>query len=739
MAGRFRTDRLFLIAVGVCLGAAGAVYYVLEHAAKLNLQVETDRILLAFLAVLMTLLGLSLFLLLLRNLIKLLVERRRKILGSRLRTKLVFIFLVLVLIPSVVLFYAAVNLVQNVNESLFTAPLEELVEGSKAIVDRFNANLRESCARNAARVAGEIAAGGLLDSSRSGELASRTPEWLREGGLDFVELYDRSGSKVLYSAIAPAPRRSRAVPDAELLGQSEEFLRKVAESGQGADRLDRLSSGQRASAVAPIRAPTGGAGGGLVVVGRYISPEIGKRSEIIDEAFKDYRRSQRQRPDIKRVYILLFATLTLLVLFAATWTGFYLARQITVPIQALVEGTQALTAGALDHRVEARAGDEIGFLIDSFNRMAEEMQSSRQAIESSRSQLESSNAELEERRQYIEQLLESVPAGVISLSADGLIETMNRAAYSILGLSAGRPRSGLSPAEAFQGEDLAFLVDEMESLPAAEAVSHVREIQIRVEGRIANLAATFSARRDPAGRYQGALIVLEDLTPVIRSQRTAAWREVARRLAHEIKNPLTPIQLSAQRILKKYQEGSEDYPRIVEDAVVTIVGEVGALKLLVDEFSRFARMPAVAPVPADPNAVVDSALMLYDGIQPGIAFRRELDPSAPKILLDADQIKRALVNLLDNAIAAMEGRGTITLSTRYVPGERVLRIEVADDGPGISAEDKEKLFVPYFSTKKRGTGLGLAIVNRIVSDHNGFIRVEDNRPKGARFVIDLPA
>jgi len=232
---------------------------------------------------------------------------------------------------------------------------------------------------------------------------------------------------------------------------------------------------------------------------------------------------------------------------------------------------------------------------------------------------------------------------------------------------------------------------------------------------------------------------MEDLTSLIRAQRTTAWSEVARRIAHEIKNPLTPIQLSAQRILKKRREGAEDFGRVAEESANAIVKEVGTLKDLVDEFSRFARMPAVKPVANDPNAIVEAALSLYDGIQPGIRFRRDLQPTMPQALIDADQMKRVLINLIENASAAMDGQGTITMRTRSVPEDRIVRIVVEDDGPGIPPENKERLFLPYFSTKKRGTGLGLAIANRIVSDHNGYIRVEDNSPRGARFVIELPA
>jgi two-component system nitrogen regulation sensor histidine kinase NtrY len=742
MGFRFRSDRLIPLTIGLFLGAAVAVYYVLEHAESLNLQLEADRVLLAGLALVMALVVLGLVAVLIRNLIKLLVERRKGVLGSRFRTKLVFIFLGLVLVPSIALFYAATNLIRNVNENLFAEPLEAMTSDSKSLLDAFTQIQRRDCARFAARIAEEVGERRLLDSDRTLELEARSGAWLLENGLDFVALHRSGGSGEAgprFVRVAPPGETPRLASDDELVRVPEEFLERVLDEGAPHHRLDRLGSAQKASAAAPVRSWASAQIVGVVVVGRYIEPETAQAAERINGAFKEYRKALKKRPELERVYLLLFATLAALVLFAATWTGLYLARQITVPIQALAEGTLAISSGNLEHRVTARAADEIGYLIDSFNRMTDELRSNREAIDSSRRQLESSNRELEERRQYIEQLLEHVPAGVLSLDAEGRITTMNRAAHRLLALDPARPRTGLTPRDVFLDETLRPLVHAIEDLPKNEAVSQVREVELLIEGRPVHLAVNLSTRRDAGGRLQGALVVIEDLTPLFRAQRTAAWREVARRIAHEIKNPLTPIQLSAERILKTFREGAQDYPRIVKEGVSTIVGEVGTLKTLVDEFSRFARMPGVSPAPTDPNAVVESAAALYDGIHPGVTLVKDLEPGLPPASLDAAQLKRALVNLIDNAIAAMEGTGTIALRTRLLPEERILRIEVADDGPGIAAEDKERLFVPYFSTKKRGTGLGLAIVNRIVSDHSGFIRVEDNRPKGARFVIDLPA
>ena len=744
---RQRSDRFIIAAIGLVLLAAGAVYYVLRHASELKLNLETDRIVLGVLVIIMSLLVVALLFLLLRNLIKLLVERRHQVLGSRFRTKLVFIFLIIVLLPSLALFWAAANLILDVNENLFVEPGEQITSDSKKIVDAYNHLERVDGARFGEIFAAQVTEYRLLEPGHLRMLETRAADYARANGLDLIDVYASGHDEPVSSwkrtidgkpPLPPAASDPRGTAFLSLRQSGLDAMRG-RETTHRLYRIDQEGTWQRVSAAAPIRngSPFGEIAG-AVVVARYIPPDLAGRTSAIDREFREYRNSLKDRPNLQRIYILLFAILTLLVTFAATWTGLYLARQITVPIQALAEGTREISAGNLDYRVTAEASDEIGFLIQSFNRMTQELRSSRQAIDASRSELEESYQQLEERRRYIEQLLENVPAAVISLDERGRVTTMNRAAYRILRLDPARHAAGLRAAEVFDREELRPLVNEIEDLPLGEAPAHVQEFEFSAQGRPVHLAANLVARRDAEGRFQGALIVMEDLTPLIRAQRTAAWREVARRIAHEIKNPLTPIQLSAQRILKKFREGDPDFPKVVDEGIHTIVDEVTMLKSMVDEFSRFARMPAVSPVASDPVEVLDSALKLYEAIPPGIRFLREFQTPLPAVRLDRDQMKRALTNLIDNAIAAMEGSGTVTLRAHLIEQDQILRIEVEDDGPGIEPENKERLFVPYFSTKKRGTGLGLAIVNRIVSDHNGFIRVEDNLPRGTRFVIDLP-
>jgi two-component system nitrogen regulation sensor histidine kinase NtrY len=430
---------------------------------------------------------------------------------------------------------------------------------------------------------------------------------------------------------------------------------------------------------------------------------------------------------------------TLLILFSVTWIGLYLSKRITVPIQMLAAGTREISSGNLDYRVKVQAGDELGILVDSFNTMTQELSANRGTIERRNLELRDSNLALEERRRYIETLLENITTGVISLDGQGRITTMNRAAHRILGVPRRAGVPGATISELLEGRaDLPPFGEAIGRVQTQAERSLERELQFAVEGRTVTAAAHLSALEDVQGGYLGMLIVLEDLTHLIKAQRVAAWREVARRIAHEIKNPLTPIQLSAERMLKNWREQNPRLGEIVEEGSATIVREVQSLKSLVDAFTRFAQEPRVQPVPVALDNVIDDALAHFSGRNQELQIVRRSQPETPQVNVDPEQMRRVFINLIDNAVEAMQGRGQVVIGTRFLKRPQMVRIEVSDPGPGISAEDRDKLFLPYFSTKPRGTGLGLAIVNRIISDHHGAIRVRDNPPHGTTFVIDLP-
>ncbi|HMC81632.1 MAG TPA: ATP-binding protein [Candidatus Polarisedimenticolia bacterium] len=727
---RIRTDRLVVFGLVSLLVLFLVGYLLVRRAQDFSWPYITNSVLLSFLGITNVILILTLLSVLIRNLIKVLSERRRNILGSRFKTKLVFTMLALWFIPCGIIFWAALHAIRGSVDRWFSSPVDRITSYSQEVVDAFFSEEKRRAAEAARRMRNRIEALRLLEAGKGEEIHRELERMLREERVQIVSLYRAEEEPLtVVDPEVPRPGDLDAIP-AQVLAR--------ALSGESFQWMSRLGSGLVVRCGEPLQ-DAGGRLKPIIVAGYYIPKDLTLLTTRINAYNERYRQDKAQRGAIKNVYIFAFAFITLLVLFSVTWIGLYLARGVTEPIGMLAEGTREISSGNLDFQVQVRARDELGILVESFNRMTAELKSSKSTIERSNRDLLRSNQELEERRRYIEALLESIPTGVISLDTEGRVTTLNRAASRILALERGVESIGRLYQEVLSSPRLTNLAEAVERRRGPGDLTPGREMTLDVEGNPLTVAVSFSVLADGRGEAPGLLIVLEDLTPLMRAQRVAAWREVARRLAHEIKNPLTPIQLSAERILKKFREKSAELPEALEQGTQTIVREVSILKALVDEFSRFARLPAVNPVPCDLNELLDLTVALYDGIDGKIRFEKRYDAGLPRVLLDPEQMRRVFVNLIDNAREAMGGEGTITLSTAYHPEVDALRIEVADEGPGIQPEDRSRLFVPYFSTKKKGTGLGLAIVNRIISDHNGYIRAEGNRPKGARFVMDLPA
>jgi two-component system nitrogen regulation sensor histidine kinase NtrY len=427
--------------------------------------------------------------------------------------------------------------------------------------------------------------------------------------------------------------------------------------------------------------------------------------------------------------------MTLVIVFSVTWFGLYLARGITVPIQLLAEGTREVAAGNLAYRVTAQADDEVGILVQSFNKMTEDLASSKAQLERAYTDLQAKHAELIERRRYTDTVVEAVATGVLSADSAGIVTTVNRAAAGMLGVEPSRA-VGRPYATAFAAPHYADLVALMQRLERLREGSLERELRLAREGRSLTLVASATTLAGPGGEHLGVVVVLDDLTELLAAQRLAAWREVAQRIAHEIKNPLTPIQLSAQRLRRRLGARLGDDGGLLEECTGTIIGEVEGLRRLVDEFSRFARMPSLAPRPTDLGRLVEGVAALFAEAHPGVAVRTDAAADLPVLEADGEQLKRALLNLLDNAAAA--GAREVRLEAGHLPAAGRVRVVVADDGPGIPPDLRERVFQPYFSTKATGMGLGLPIVYQIVADHGGQIRIEDGSPRGTRFVLELP-
>ena len=465
--------------------------------------------------------------------------------------------------------------------------------------------------------------------------------------------------------------------------------------------------------------------GELVLVSR-MPIDLGTKQREIERHVREYDELATGRKATRRAYLLLLALITVFILFVAVWIALFLARQVNVPITALLEAASEVRRGNLSHRVKVHAVDELGSLVQSFNDMTRDLETSRR--------------ELESRQRFIEAILENTPTGVISISSNGRIQIVNRALSRIFSpdrIKVATELRDLFPPE-YAGE-LQYLMNRARRTGVASG-----QYDFTVEQRSKHLSVTVSALDE--GVTSGFVVVLEDTTDLLRAEKAAAWREVARRIAHEMKNPLTPISLCSQRIARQLDKAadsdgrlSEDVARILKECSGTISQEVESVQTLVNEFSQFARFPAAQPEPADLNEVVESGLAVFEGRLEGIQVTKELADDLPAVNLDREQFKRVVVNLVDNSAEAMGD----ALSKRLYIGTRVagadtVELVVADTGCGISEEDKERLFLPYFSTKDRGTGLGLAIASHIVSEHGAQIRVEDNFPVGARFTVDIP-
>jgi len=475
----------------------------------------------------------------------------------------------------------------------------------------------------------------------------------------------------------------------------------------------------------------------------FVPQSLVSRVTQISTAFEDYKQLSALKNPIKFSYLVTLSLVTLLIIFSATSFGLFLAKGITEPVQKLVEGTQTIVKGNLDFAIPKTSGDEVGTLVDSFNQMTQDLKFSKGQVEKAHAELSKSNLELDQRRRYMEVVLRDVGTGVISLDSAGRVRTINRSAERILGIHAGQVL-GKEYTELLQGESLQLAHDLVRAVNRAENHSITRQIKLRVRNDLLTLLVKVAMLRDEEERYLGMVVVLDDLTQLQKAQRAEAWREVARRIADEIKNPLTPIQLSAQRLRKRYLNQFGQNGAIFDECTQTIITQVEELKNLVNEFSSFARMPAAQPMPNNLNEIIREAMVLYVEGHKNIRFEFKPDEKVPVFNLDKEQIKRVIVNLLDNAVAAVDvvagkdGEGQITIDTQLDPLMNLARIEVADNGCGVSPEDKPLLFEPYFSTKPSGTGLGLAIVNTIVSDHHGYARVRDNVPRGTRLIIELP-
>jgi two-component system, NtrC family, nitrogen regulation sensor histidine kinase NtrY len=658
-----------------------------------------------------------------RNLLKLYAERRQGVAGSKFRTRLVVVSLLLSFLPVIAMFWFSYGLMNRSIDKWFSQPVEEVRADTAAM----SALLYDYAGENAASEAQAIAqtdefqrafaSGNFNDATQ--ELQEHLPTL--QGGFVLVMAHGTVAAK-LNPPAHWADMKDRFPVQAALRGEHPHF-----QWGQ----TDYLV------AAALLR-------GGAVLVAMPLPPKFAQTAKQIQDSQKRYIELAAKRKLFRRTYIGFLLLLTVLVLFASTWLALLLSKLVNRPVAALAAGTEAISKGQLDYRVDIRATDELAELVQSFNSMAEQLESSRRQIEASSRDVGAANEALEGRRRYIETVLESIPTGVISIDANRRVTLANaafsrmfyveRSEYVSPAALVNLPLREVMPAEVLADlEPLLRRADRM-GITAANMELGLPRAQL-------NVAVTVSALSH--AERLGYVLVFEDLSDLLRAQKQAAWREVARRVAHEIKNPLTPIALSAERIHRHLTRGAAPDAAsldVIRTCSETIGNAVESVRRLVDEFSALARFPASRPQPASLNQLVEGALMLFNGRLEGIRVRTELAHDLPAVMADPEAIKRAIANLVDNAAEAMQDAmlKEITISTSLVASRDAVELAVSDTGQGVSRDVKERLFLPYFSTKERGTGLGLAIVSRIVEDHRGSIRVEENKPFGSRFVVELP-
>ena len=730
--------RLILAGIAILLVVLIALVAIANGTSRFSPDFLSEFVLYALSAADLTMLAALVFVLA-RNIVKLIVERRKALPFARFRAKLVLLLLGMTFVPAVLVLIVGSELMIQSVDRWFNAPMDEILTSANKIAGDYYAERQLLVSDHANRIARALSSVDLgnrdvrpirdllapnvtLQRVQMIEVYRVVPPQAQRGSLPTLE------PVVDVAAPALPPGYSRAAADrlaAQALSGARE-TRSVETLGNSGDLLH---------AAAVIRAKDGRATGAVVATD-YLTGDLAARSRRMTQAFENYNQLRVLKRPLAGVYLSFFLMVTLLILVGSTWMGLYMTKRITRPVQMLAAAAREIGAGRLDQRLEPQGNDEFGSLVEAFNVMASELATSRRKVERSTIELERKHVEVEGRRRYIETILERITTGVVSVDAAGMITTINSAAGRLLSLD--RRIVGQPAMAVFDRADLQPIAKLLTSGGRTKGEPSAQEIAIPREGQELHLAVVATSLLAESGASEGAVLVLDDVTPLIRAQKVAAWREVARRLAHEIKNPLTPIQLSAERLRRHFSTAPPAAKALVDECTVTIVGEVESLKGLVDEFSQFARMPSPRTIPTDLAQLITDTISLYRGIFSDVRIDQRFAPGIPLVRLDSEQIKRVIINLVDNAIEAMERRGHIVVETQLDPSNSLVRVVVADDGPGIPPAEREKLFLPYYSTKRRGSGLGLAIVRRIIAEHGGSIEVGDNAPRGTRFTIELP-
>ncbi len=693
----------------------------------------TNSTLIFFLININVIILLGLLYLTVRNLVKLLFERKKSIMGARLRSKLVLAFILLSLLPTIILFFVSAQFISSSIEYWYNIPIERSLKNSKELGQDYYEKLYEDIFFFGNNISRIITYDGLTLLSKNSDLVKFVNDKRNQYGLSQIRVY----SQKLELRVSSQDESQ----DLTLFtGPRESVLQKCFDTGTEARLKESSDYGDLVSGIIPIFSRTGNRDVvQIIVVDKFLPAKFANKLKSVSRGLEEYQQSKMLKSPVKAIHMILLSIVTLLIIFTSVWFGFYLSKGITVPIQELAEGTERIASGDYNFFIDLEAADEIGVLVNSFNRMTLDLKNSKKQLEETNEELIKSNMEIEQRRLYMEIVLANVGAGVISADMDGRLLTVNKSAEKMLGINA-KNVAGRNYREVMQPDQVKIINDFLADKNLRRKGYMQNQIRLSTaDRRNLTLLVSLNMLRDDQGKYSGLVAVFDDLSEIEKAQREAAWRQVARRIAHEVKNPLTPIQLSAQRIKKrighKLEAGDAE---MLNECTDMIVKEAEVLKRLVNEFSSYARMPAINPAPDDLNKTIKEAVLLYQETQNNIRVTYNYTGSVPAFSFDGEQITRVMINLLDNAVTAVRDSGEVNVSLIYDKELEIAKIEIADNGDGIPDEDKIRIFEPYFSTKSHGTGLGLAIVSQIIKDHRGFIEVYDNTPKGTRFIIELP-
>lgn len=662
---------------------------------------------------------------LVRYLIRLYFEKT----ASRFRQKLVIAFMITILLPSSLLVLISTNFIRETLDRWLNPINATPLENAMSIVRILHNYFQERGTWFGNQLAQKIIEDNLLDPGKKEKLTAFIRTKQIEYNLGMIQIFDAKGVEL-----------SRAINENIPIGNAVSTPSQNIEAALAGDKappvLVTAGGGTLYQNFIPIQKKDKDTIG-VVVVNFFSTERLKQKLESITRSSDSFQQQLRMKRPIKQSYIYLFIIPTLLILFFTTWFGFYLAKGVTLPIQKLAEGTRAISAGNLDFELDVKAYDEVGILVDAFGKMQRELKKSKDVMDKQHYALQKVNRELDRKQHYMLSLLKSFTLGVIALDNEGTIITVNTAAQTMLQVEPqfmiGRPYS-----DAFTDDSLNQLKQMIDKVFQSAIPILNKELHFFSKRMTLHLSASTTVIKEPEGDLLGVALVLEDLTDLIKVQKAAAWSEVARRIAHEIKNPLTPIRLSAQRMKRKYYQHVLD-DDVVSDCCTTIVREVDTIQRLVDSFSRFAKMPESKPEPVSIHDFIDDILDGFSHLHPNIDVVTSIEENLPTVNIDHNLMKQALTNIIDNSVEAMKNKGILEIVGSFDSFLNIVRLEISDNGKGIREEDKEKLFMPYFSTKKRGTGLGLAIVSRIIADHYGYIRVSNNKPQGTRFIIELPA